>query len=858
MAGNARFHDKLHRKNHHTNPTVGFADSASDPIASPSEPFQGDFIVNGQLSSNKGISLLSASIAGDIYCNNIHVSSVTYTNYISGNSTQVIISDKESVGFGNNTLNLDFKTAIYNRVNNNTVMYVASSNIGIMTESPRSTVDILGNTFIQATNVVIGDTGLLTLIKPSSTYNTNDLEIKTYGSWANGINATGGGLKIKSAGGTFTSPTQTLSGRLGYIIGSSTHNGNIWKNSSAINFGLEENALIDNQPSYISFETLSSGANLTSSRQEAMRINSVGNVGIGTTTPNQKLTVNGSISATNLFVNSSIVVGNSTDTNTNSPSATLRFVSSNGKNYIESGETLSHNSSAALIFTTMFADTEWARFDKKGYFGIGESSPWSKLHVKSEYSNAVPGGLGITPLMINNSAVDYPWVRFGVSMFNGDYNPITQTGDQAIIFSGQSTKSDSISANLVIAPHSSVSNGMRITYDGRVGIGVAIPEVNFHVRGKNSAMLLETDASSQECSMDFRCNSTGGRQWRLGTGGSGGGYQNGSIGFYDVTSDSMKMLITSGGNVGIGTDSPWSKLHVAGGLTLNAENLPSGIGLGGGVDASNLSGVYIQFNTAGTGSDWAYLRQIGTPDSFHLSLDLHDNGNTNLYGEAFSIRKVQSTLNPDGIKTSFTVDNSGHVGIGTSTPNDSLQVADSGGGSLNITRPGGWGGGITTWDVYAGGTIGTGSANGLLSATVASTGAFWGGSISLYTDSASKPGTNTWSILSDERVKENIRPFTKGLSALVLINPVVYDYNGKAKISKIKDNVGVIAQDIRDIVPEGVSTYLTKLEDSDEEDTELMNFNSHSLTYIMINAIKELNTKIEAQAAEIAVLKSSK
>ena len=113
MAGNARFHDKLHRKNHHTNPTVGFADSASDPIASPSEPFQGDFVLNGILSSNNTIRVSSANIAEDIYCTNIHVSSITYTDYISGNSTQVIISDKESLGFGDNTLTLDFNKAIY-------------------------------------------------------------------------------------------------------------------------------------------------------------------------------------------------------------------------------------------------------------------------------------------------------------------------------------------------------------------------------------------------------------------------------------------------------------------------------------------------------------------------------------------------------------------------------------------------------------------------------------------------------------------------------------------------------------------------------------------------------------------------
>jgi hypothetical protein len=58
MAGNARFHNKLHRKDHHTNPTAGFEDSASDPIASHSDPFQGDFVINGILSTNNIINVL--------------------------------------------------------------------------------------------------------------------------------------------------------------------------------------------------------------------------------------------------------------------------------------------------------------------------------------------------------------------------------------------------------------------------------------------------------------------------------------------------------------------------------------------------------------------------------------------------------------------------------------------------------------------------------------------------------------------------------------------------------------------------------------------------------------------------------
>jgi hypothetical protein len=126
--------------------------------------------------------------------------------------------------------------------------------------------------------------------------------------------------------------------------------------------------------------------------------------------------------------------------------------------------------------------------------------------------------------------------------------------------------------------------------------------------------------------------------------------------------------------------------------------------------------------------------------------------------------------------------------------------------------------------------------------------------LQLATDSAAKPSTNTWTIASDARIKENVRPYTKGLDAIAAINPVIYDYNGTAGFEKIKDNIGVIAQQIQEVVPEGVSSFMAKLNESDEQETELYNFNSHSLTYILINAVKELKAIVESQAAEISSL----
>jgi len=67
MAGNARFHNKWHRRNHHSLPSTGYPDSANDPIASPAEPFQGDFHLTGSLSAHQNLYVDgNASVMGNL------------------------------------------------------------------------------------------------------------------------------------------------------------------------------------------------------------------------------------------------------------------------------------------------------------------------------------------------------------------------------------------------------------------------------------------------------------------------------------------------------------------------------------------------------------------------------------------------------------------------------------------------------------------------------------------------------------------------------------------------------------------------------------------------------------------------
>lgn len=63
-----RFHNKFHKHNHHTRSTdrTGlYPDSGYDPIASPEAPFEGEFYVDGDVTTLSGV-----SAAGDLYAQN--------------------------------------------------------------------------------------------------------------------------------------------------------------------------------------------------------------------------------------------------------------------------------------------------------------------------------------------------------------------------------------------------------------------------------------------------------------------------------------------------------------------------------------------------------------------------------------------------------------------------------------------------------------------------------------------------------------------------------------------------------------------------------------------------------------------
>ena len=111
---------------------------------------------------------------------------------------------------------------------------------------------------------------------------------------------------------------------------------------------------------------------------------------------------------------------------------------------------------------------------------------------------------------------------------------------------------------------------------------------------------------------------------------------------------------------------------------------------------------------------------------------------------------------------------------------------------------------------------------------------------------ASKLNGGFWGNTSDRRVKKEIRPFNEGLQKILLFDPVLYKYNGKGgTIDNGTDYIGVIAQDVKKIMPEFVTSQFKKLNPEDTEEQEILSHDLSPLIFMFINAIKELNERVE-------------
>ncbi len=316
---------------------------------------------------------------------------------------------------------------------------------------------------------------------------------------------------------------------------------------------------------------------LVTSSISRVSILSGGNVGIGTTSPSEKLEVVGNANITSTS-GTTLKIEAKNPTAFNDPR--IEFVTwneasgaSSGKIQLTSGAW--NNNDMAFFTETNNSVTEKMRITSSGNVGIGTTNPQSKLHL------ATTGGSTLTIQNTTNSGNaalnfrdegnnDQFQIYYALAA-NRSYNLVN--GNGLTIYSSQSSSE--------IARFGNASSGYTDSYfTGNVGIGTTNPTNKLHIQGSQATVYSSTDTGGQaSVGTTINNTNTAGNTnnfsqllFTVGTNNNSvsrivairSGSDASDLAFVGKSAAGVAeyMRIKSGGNVGIGTTSPSSSLEV--------------------------------------------------------------------------------------------------------------------------------------------------------------------------------------------------------------------------------------------------------------------------------------------------------
>jgi hypothetical protein len=367
---------------------------------------------------------------------------------------------------------------------------------------------------------------------------------------------------------------------------------------------------------------LTFGTFINSVFNEKMRLLPSGNLGIGTVSPSHKLDVIGNIGMTGQFEVPDAVIFSDYTNNSYASIKTKGInigLSSATANYgvIESGTSYGHSLNINGVTKLKLDGTT-------GNVGIGETSPLTTLDIRTSLNTT------ITPLSsVPNASTT---VLIGNTGTNGVLAIGHNNTGQAWL-QGRSRLAGAAAEDILINP-----------LGGNVGIGTTLPVSTLQVENPNNSAVqpLSTSPTAASILLGNTGNSVvlamavtnvnvaylQARQ-KTGTGAA-----------FDISLNPL------GGNVGIGTTTPASKLHILGDSIVNI------------VQSSNAVS-YTQYYNTSTGTNL-------TNDGFTIG----NNGNDAYIFQRESANLIIGTSNTERLR----INSNGNVGINTTNPLEKLQV----------------------------------------------------------------------------------------------------------------------------------------------------------------------------------------
>ena len=695
---------------------------------------------------------------------------------------------------------------------NNLVIDHDGGNIGIGTTSPGTKLDVAGDIRVKSSGVYkSGHSGSAS----APLYTTNDADTGMFSGGSNQLAfATGSNerLRIDSSGnvgiGT-TSPAVKL--HLSGTSGLYTR----FQNTSAgnnVNFGQSAgDGIIDVGGSF--------GLRILTNSNDRVKVDSSGNVGIGTTSPGQLLHVNGITQATQfkLLDNAKAVYGNDADMEIYHNAANSVIQNGTGAlQIITTTGNLFFRGQDAIAFNTA-GNNERMRITSAGRLGLGTTSPDSRLHLSYDS--------GDSQIRLTRSNAAANTNDYGRLLWESQDDVLT--GKIAV---ARETAENNGYMHFSTASGGTLAERMRITSSGNVGIGTTSPtkpsssNTNTRFMEISSAdgadLILGTSTTSigvgdHVGTLAFKnvdSNPDSGVPHYAGirceSGNTSGSMD---LRFYvgrgNLESDATNMIISSAGLVGIGTSSPAVNLDVSAG--------------------SGTTQIYVR-NTATSGQAALGVEGKNSSGTVRTMLFKYDNNDSFRFATAQAVPITFSTSDAERMR----IDSSGLISLATTTTaNARLFVNPNVDGTTQrgITISG-------RKDVYDVIALNFVHATNNSSA----------GSVQFTTTAAVQYNTT-----SDYRLKQDVATLTDSITKLKQLNPVHFKWKDMPSV----ESDGFLAHEVQTVVPSAITGEKDALDK--DGNIEPQQIDIGGLTPLLTSALQEAIAKIETLEAKVAALEAA-
>ena len=564
---------------------------------------------------------------------------------------------------------------------------------------------------------------------------------------------------------------------------------------------------------------------------ELVSINGAGQMGVGTTTMDAHVNINSGTANAGLHVES-------TDSSANISLAdnlgSAPVINIGGRLVFETGGTASTAASSGTESMTISGSLGSA-----GNVGIGTNNPLAPLHIHN--NDCI---LRLSDANSDSLATATPHIAFYDRADSNELGLIgyLSTGDGILSFNNKNNASIDFRTN----------NTLAVTIDNaqNVGIGTDSPAEELHVdKDQNTLTRIKLENQTNGSSAQVQSNYvTNAGEFNVGLTSTAHSLSGAAIvlntantDMFIGTNNTERMRIKADGKIGIGFSSPETTLQVSGsiGSKLGAGGQIQLIRDEGNISDGDLLGM-VQFGGEETDQQVGATVQAKC-DATWATNDLPS--------------RLEFLTTPDGAGDQIlrmTIKNTGRIGIGTDAPDGQLDVVTDGGVAQVRIKSTGSGDDAL---IDLAGISGKDSQVRFYEATTFR----WrirhkaDQSNRLEISNASDVGVqlsnggNSFSSLSDERIKENLIEITGATEKLNQLRCVNYNYT----FDKERPHLGLLAQEVEKFYPEIVSGDSSKeIEEIVNDDGTIDRKNVMSIEYsslipVLVKSVQELTKRIE-------------